>query len=63
MKKHDAFEQVECKYPAVKAEVDEMRQKSDEWIITWPHGALTTTMVGLAWYAREFDDDAVVSPA
>lgn len=63
MKKNFAFEQARCKYPSVKAEVDEMRKESDTWIITWPHGATTTSMVGLAWYAREFDENAVVSPA
>lgn len=62
-KKNFAFEQVDAKYPDVKREVDEMRQESDTWIITWPDDARETTMVGLAWYAREFDDEAVVTPA
>lgn len=45
------------------AAIDAMRETAERWRITWADGrARTTTLVGLAWYAREFDDDAIVTP-
>lgn len=47
----------------VARRVDEMREVSDRWLIAWDGGREAVTgMVGLAWYAREFDDEATVTP-
>ena len=45
------------------AAIDAMREMAERWRITWADGRVrTTTLVGLAWYACEFDDDAIVTP-
>lgn len=47
----------------VTRRVDELRAVSDVWLIEWADGRERVTgLVGLAWYAREEDEDAVVSP-
>lgn len=45
--------------PAVR----ELREEADEWIVEWDDGSeRTTTLAGIAWYAREFDSEATVRP-
>jgi hypothetical protein len=45
----------------VAAAVDAMRDESATWRVKWADGTeRETTLVGLAWYAREFDPDAEV---
>jgi hypothetical protein len=47
----------------VAAAVDAMRNESGTWRVKWSDGTeRETTLVGLAWYAREFDPDAEVTP-
>jgi hypothetical protein len=47
----------------VAAAVDAMRNESATWRVKWADGTeRETTLVGLAWYAREFDPDAEVTP-
>lgn len=59
----NAFEQVECIDPDVREKVDEMADESDTWIIEWEDGrSRETALVGLAWWAREHDPEAEVSP-
>lgn len=58
-----AFEQVECKYPRVREEVRQMGAESTEWIIEYDGMVRETWMVGMAWYAKHFDDEATVEPA
>lgn len=54
-------EQAAAEPPA--AAIDAMRATAERWRVTWTDGReRTTTLVGLAWYAREFDDDATVTP-
>jgi hypothetical protein len=48
---------------AVAAAVDEMRDESETWLVEWTDGtSRTTTLVGVAWYARVFDPEATVTP-
>lgn len=59
-----AFEQIECENDHVADEVANMADESERWLVVWRDGSQRTTgIVGLAWYAREFDDEATVSPA
>lgn len=58
-----AFEQVGCELPLVKEEVVEMREESGLWRIEWEDGTVReTTWVGMAWYAKHWDDEATVEP-
>lgn len=41
--------------------VEEMRDSAEEWRIDYDDGtARTTTLAGIAYYAREWDDEATV---
>lgn len=43
--------------------VEEMRDDAEEWRIEWDDGSSReTTLAGIAWYAREFDEEATVTP-
>ena len=45
------------------AEINGMRETADRWQIQWADSTdRITTLVGLAWYAREFDPMATVTP-
>lgn len=42
--------------------VESMRKDADEWQIEWADGPhRETKLAGIAWYAREFDDEATVT--
>lgn len=54
---------IEWDRDTIAAAVDEMRAEAATWRITWHNGTTrTTTLVGMAWYARTFDPDATVTP-
>jgi hypothetical protein len=45
------------------AGVKEMRESASEWRISFADGTTReTTLAGMAYYAREWDDDATVVP-
>lgn len=42
--------------------VEAMREGAGEWLIEWEDGTeRSMTLVGIAWYAREFDATATVT--
>lgn len=44
-------------------DVAAMQEEADEWLVEWADGTeRRTTLTGVAWYARAFDDDATVTP-
>lgn len=44
-------------------EVAEMKEESDDWLVCWEDGTVEQApCVGIAWCAREFDDEAEVIP-
>lgn len=44
-------------------EVTEMEAEAEEWRIEWSDGSSrTTTLAGLAYYAKYWDDEATVIP-
>lgn len=40
-------------------EVAEMYEESKYWAIMYEDGTIRTGLAGLAWYAQEFDDEAM----